>query len=50
MDEADGEGGDAGALFEEGERHHGEAGEFPFVDEEDGDEEEAEDYETEDCG
>lgn len=34
VDEADGEGGHVGAVFEEPERHDGVPGEFPFVEEE----------------
>ena len=37
VDEADGEGGEVGAAGEEPERHHGVFGEFPFVEEEEGD-------------
>ena len=50
MDEADGEGGDVGAAGEEAEGHDGVFGEFPFVEEEENNCEEAEDYEAEDGG
>ena len=48
--EADDEGGDVGAPFEEPERHDGVFGEFPFVEDEEGPDDDAEDEEADDGG
>ena len=48
VDEAGGKGGNVGAFGEEAERHDWVSGEFPFIDEEEGDGDEAEDNETDD--
>lgn len=50
VDEADEQGGDVGAVREDTQRHHRVGGEFPFVEEEEGDRYEAEDNEAHDCG
>lgn len=50
MAEADKEGSDVGAILEEAEGHNGVFGELPFVEEEEGDDDETKDDEAEDHG
>lgn len=50
MAEADEQGGDIGAVFEETKGHDGVDCQLPFIEEEEEDCQEAEDYEADHCG